>query len=74
MDSLVENALKEFLTKRRNTEKATLCDRETEKNGYFDAQDFSGGNFDDCFSLGMEVGEAQLIEEILQFFEDENSN
>ena len=58
--------IKELLMNRRHLKNATLIRMEEEKNGYFDAQDFSGGNFDDAFNLGRDVGEAELIEELLQ--------
>ena len=57
--------IKELLLKRRNIRNATIVDRVTEEDGYFDAQDFSGGNFDDAFNFGRDVGEAELIEELL---------
>lgn len=57
--------IKELLLRRRDTKMATLLERATEEDGYFDAQDYSGGNFDDAFNLGVEVGEAILIEELL---------
>ena len=57
--------IKELLLKRRNTKTADIVEKAIEKDGYFDAQDYSGGNFDDTFELGREVGEAELIEELL---------
>lgn len=32
---------------------------------WFDPQDVSGGNFDDCFSVGINEGHTQLAREIL---------
>lgn len=32
---------------------------------YFDPQDMSGGNFDDCYNMGIEEGNIQLAREIL---------
>jgi hypothetical protein len=64
--------LKEFLKKRRNIEKSTLVEDAIERDGYFDATDFSGGNFDDAFQLGQECGEAELIEEILYILNKKN--
>jgi hypothetical protein len=66
--------LKEFLLKRRDEEKAGMESRLIAANGYFDVQDCSGGNFDDCYQLGKDVGEAELIEEILPFVENEKYN
>ena len=63
MEKLQE--VKEFLLKRRNLENANLQENAIEEDGYLDAQDYSGGNFDDCLQLGIEIGEAELIEEIL---------
>ena len=57
--------LKELLIKRRNIKMATLVEKAEETDGYFDAMDHSGGNFDDAFNLGKDVGEAELIEELL---------
>ena len=57
--------LKQLLIDRRNIRKAGLIAKETAENGYFDVNDMCGGNMDDAFSLGMEIGEAELIEEIL---------
>jgi hypothetical protein len=57
--------IKQFLLKRRDPEMATLIERAIEKDGYLDVQDYSGGNFDDAFELGSDVGEAQFIEELL---------
>ena len=57
--------IKQFLLKRRNPQMATLIERAVEEDGYLDVQDYSGGNFDDAFELGMDVGEAQFIEELL---------
>ena len=57
--------IKELLLKRRNTKTADIVEKAIEEDGYFDAQDYSGGNFDDAFELGREVGEAELIEELL---------
>lgn len=62
---------KELLLKRRNKELSEMEYRCSEKHGYFDAQDASGGNFDDCYNLGKRVGEAELIEEILPFIDNE---
>jgi hypothetical protein len=32
---------------------------------YFDPQDMSGGNFDDCYSMGIDEGYTQLAREVL---------
>jgi hypothetical protein len=42
-----------------------MYEDEIEKEGFFDASDFSGGNFDDAFTLGMDIGKAQFVEELL---------
>lgn len=55
----------EFLLKRRNEKTAKMEQDAIEKDGFFDADSYSGGNFDDCYYMGKEVGEAELIEEIL---------
>lgn len=57
--------IKELLLKRRNIRNATLIEKAEEEDGYFDAQDYSGGNFDDAFNMGRDIGEAELIEELL---------
>jgi len=57
--------IKELLLKRRDKQTADIVEKAIEEDGYFDAQDYSGGNFDDAFELGREVGEAELIEELL---------
>jgi len=61
--------MKEFLLKRRNEEKAKMEQEAVEEDGYFDASSYSGGNFDDCYYMGKEVGEAELIEEILSILD-----
>jgi len=58
--------LKEFLLKYRNEEKANIEKKAIEEDGFFDANSYSGGNFDDCYQMSKEVGEAELIEEILE--------
>lgn len=58
--------LKNFLEKRRNINKANMVSEAIEEDGYFNAYEYSGGNFDDCFQLGCDVGEAEFIEELLQ--------
>lgn len=63
--------LKEFLLSRRNINNATLVEKVEETDGYFDAQDYSGGNFDNAFNLGKNVGEAELIEDLLAILEIE---
>lgn len=63
MEQLSE--IKEWLLRNRNEIKANMETKAIEKEGFFDAQDFSGGNFDDCFNLGKEIGRAELIEELL---------
>lgn len=59
------NEIKEFLLKRRNLEKATMENEAEKDDGFFDADSHSGGNFDDCYQMGKDNGEAELIEEIL---------
>ena len=54
-----------MLLKRRDTEKADMVENAIKEDGYFDANSYSGGNFDDAFQMGCEVGEAELIEELL---------
>lgn len=61
--------LKTFLLKRRNVQKAKMEQDAVEEDGFFDADSYSGGNFDDCYNMGKEVGEAELIEEILLILE-----
>ena len=65
MEEVKLDKIKELLLKRRNIRNATLIEKAEEEDGYFDAQDYSGGNFDDAFNLGRDVGEAELIEELL---------
>lgn len=31
---------------------ANMEEKAIEEDGYFDAQDYSGGNFDDCYYMG----------------------
>ena len=57
--------VKELLMKRRNLNKIKMYEDAIEEEGFFNANDYSGGNFDDAFMLGMDIGEAQLVEEIL---------
>ena len=64
--------LKEFLKKRRNLEKSTLVEDAIERDGYFDADAWSGGICNDAFQLGQECGEAELIEEILYILNKKN--
>lgn len=65
--------IKEFLLKRRNESKANLRKEAIEEEGYFDADSYSGGNFDDCVNMGIEIGEAEFIEKLLdKFFKEEN--
>jgi hypothetical protein len=63
--NLRSEKIKEFLEKRRNLEQSNMVKEETERNGYFDINDLSGGNFDDAFTIGKECGEAEFIEELL---------
>jgi hypothetical protein len=62
--------LKELLLKRRNVTKVKLYEDAIEEEGFFNAYEYSGGNFDDAFTLGEEVGEAQLIEELLSIISE----
>ena len=57
--------VKELLMKRRNLNKIKMYEDAIEEEGFFNANDYSGGNFDDAFMLGMDIGEAQLVEKIL---------
>lgn len=57
--------VKELLMKRRKLNKIKMYEDAIEEEGFFNANDYSGGNFDDAFMLGMDIGEAQLVEEIL---------
>jgi hypothetical protein len=71
MEEVKLDKIKELLLKRRNIRNATLIEKAEEEDGYFDAQDYSGGNFDDAFNLGRDVGEAELIEELLSIIDIE---
>lgn len=57
--------VKELLLKHRNLNKVKMYEDAIEEEGFFNANDYSGGNFDDAFTLGMDIGEAQLVEELL---------
>ena len=63
--------LKAFLLTRRNEKNSKMEEDAIESEGFFDAQDYSGGNFDDCYYMGKENGEAELIEELLSMSGDE---
>lgn len=39
------------------------------EDDYFDAQDMSGGNFDDCYNMGIDEGNTQLAREILDMLD-----
>ena len=56
----------ETLLQKRDQEKANLVKEATEENGYFDIDDYAGGNQDDAFDLGQKTGKAELIEELLK--------
>ncbi len=62
---MVLQKIKELLETRRDLEKSKLVETAESEDGYFDVNDYSGGNADDAFELGMEIGEADLIEELL---------
>ncbi len=55
----------EYLLKNRNIKKATREEEAIEEDGYFDANSYSGGNFDDAYQMGKEGGEAEFIEDLL---------
>lgn len=61
--------IKDLLLKMRNVEKSQMQEDAIKEDGYFDIQSYCGGNFDDCYYMGKEVGEAKLIERILALLE-----
>ncbi len=52
------NRLKTFAQKRSDYDHRAEDD-------YLDPQDMSGGNFDDCYNMGIDEGYTQLAREIL---------
>lgn len=63
--------LLEYLLKHRNQNKAIIEQEAIEEDGYFDADSYSGGNFDDCYNLGKEIAEAEFIEQLLSIIEND---
>jgi len=61
--------LKMFVLERRNISKAKIEDEAIKEDGYFNAREYSGGNFDDYYIMGKECGEAQFIEELISLFD-----
>lgn len=62
----INKTMNEEIIKKLKTlaEKRSVCDHLSD-NEWFDPQDVSGGNFDDCFSVGTDEGQIQLSREIL---------
>lgn len=54
--------LKEYLSKKFNPDDLTPLLEED-----FDINSAAGGNIDDAFSLGLSVGRADMIQEIIDF-------
>ena len=65
------NELKELLLKRRGRGLINNYNQYVEEDGYFNVQDISGGNFDDAFQLGLDLGEAFFVEELLELLKEE---
>jgi hypothetical protein len=63
----------EVLLKNRNINSATREAKAIEEDGYFDADSYSGGNFDDAYIMGKENGEAEFIEDLLSILGYANS-
>lgn len=58
--------IKDFLLEKRNKDNANMEYEAEWNDGYFNPESYSGGNFDDCYQMGKNNGEAELIEELLK--------
>lgn len=61
------------LLKNRDIHKANREQEAIDEDGYFDADSYSGGNFDDAYQMGKEGGEAEFIEDLLHMLGYDNS-
>ena len=57
--------IKTFLLERRNKELIESFEKEDKEEGYVDINSRSGGGYGSAFGMGQEMGEAELIEELL---------
>ena len=62
--------IKELLLTIRNQKILDMITEEEVSEGYFAIDDHVGGNADDAFEIGKEVGEAELVEILLRMLEE----
>ena len=62
--------IKELLLTIRNQKILDMITEEEVSEGYFAIDDHVGGNVDDAFEMGKEVGEAALVEILLRMLEE----
>jgi hypothetical protein len=62
--------IKELLLTIRNQKILDMITEEEVSEGYFAIYDHVGGNVDDAFEMGKEVGEAELVEILLRMLEE----
>ncbi len=59
----------EKIKSRVNTSKANIEEECLNSDNVFNVDEHCGGNYDDCYALGKEVGEAQFAEELLDLIQ-----
>ncbi len=53
---------------KRDLEDIVAAGSEAAEDPQFDLSDYSGGNFDDAFSTGLEVGQYRLAKDLLKIW------
>ena len=52
-----------------NESKANIEEECSDSDNIFNVDEHCGGNYDDCYQLGKEVGEAQFAEELMEIIQ-----